>query len=294
MTTKAIIITASALAVFLLSCQKKEEQTDLRPEYIKVYDNDAQKPVDNIQIPLDGVQDGKIHVRSNIGLEWKYFVAPNALPGNDWLTIKSVELEEPGHLVVTYDAASLLALNSLEQRGGHLSLSSPDASLGKFIPVRQGFEKYSLNVFPDKEGGVLTITGDEEYTTEACEDLIADYFDYIAFNAWATTDNPFLSKNITLDITVSGAVFQATGLQTYRINVPIGQGAGKDNYKYLLIMGDGKRISADTHFTFSVANDDRVFVHIANFDAYKVTQAEMGELFEDEDFEEEEEGGDWI
>lgn len=294
MRTKAIIITASALSVFLFSCQQKEEQTVLRSEYIQVYDNDAPKPVDNIQIPFDGVQDGKIHVLSNVDLEWRYFVNQTT-PGNDWLTIKSVELEAPGHLVVTYDAASILALNSLERREGHLTFSCPDVSLGKFLPVRQGYQNQFLEEFSDFEGGCLTITGNETFTTEKYPVLNLDYFDYIAFNAWATTDNPFLGKNITLDVTVSGGKFYDTGLFTYRVNVPLGLGADKSNLKYLLVVGNGKHMSPDTQFTFSVANDDRVYVHIDNFAAYKVTEAEMGELFEDEEFDDEgEEGGDWI
>jgi hypothetical protein len=106
-------------------------------------------------------------------------------------------------------------------------------------------------------------------------------------------ENEFLSKNITLDITVSGGKFYDTEFTTYRINVPVGTGAEKSNLKYLLVMGNGERMSSKTHFTFSTFNDDQVYVHIDNFAAYKVTEAEMSELFEDEDFEEEDEP-DWI
>ena len=51
-------------------------------------------------------------------------------------------------------------------------------------------------------------------------------------------------------------------------------------------------MSNKTHFIFSVANDDLVNVHIDNFAAYKVTEAELGYLFQDEDFEDEDEP-DW-
>ena len=46
-------------------------------------------------------------------------------------------------------------------------------------------------------------------------------------------------------------------------------------------------------FTFSTANDDLVYVHIDNFAAYKVTEAEMGILITDEYFDEDGEV-DWI
>ena len=121
---------------------------------------------------------------------------------------------------------------------------------------------------------------------------IADYYDYISFNAWAESENEFPSRNITLDVTVSGGKFHATGLTTYRINVPLGTGPDKDNLKYLLLVGNGQRMSNKTHFIFSVANDELVYVHIDNFAAYKVTEAELGYLFQDEDFEDEDEP-DW-
>ena len=75
--------------------------------------------------------------------------------------------------------------------------------------------------------------------------------------------------------------------------IPIGTAADKSNFKYLLVMGNDGHMSPKTHFTFSVANDNDVFVHIDNFAAYKVTEAEMGFLFDNEEFDEEEEV-DWI
>ena len=115
-----------------------------------------------------------------------------------------------------------------------------------------------------------------------------------SFNAWAVTSNEFLSKNITLDITISGGLFYDINQTTYRVNVPIGTGAETSNLQYLLLMGNDDRMSSKTYFTFSVNNDDQVFVHVDNFAAYQVTPADMGELFIDEDFEEEDDGGDWV
>lgn len=288
-----LLLLYASLAVTLSACDKGGEvEAPLRNEFIKVYETSAEKTVNDIQIPFDGVQDGKIHVLTNVELQWKYFVSQSATY-SDWFQINSVEKIEPGHIVVSYDAASILALNSLERREGKLSFSCPSQSLGKFLSIRQGYERKFLEEFSEEADGCITITGQQSFTTEEYPSFNSDYFDYISFNAWAETDNEFLSKNITLDVTVSGGRFYETGFTTYRVNVPLGTAPEKSNLKYLLLVGDGVRMSPKTKFTFSTANDDDVFVHIDNFSAYRVTEAEMGVLYDDEDIEFEEED-DWI
>ncbi|MBO4475415.1 MAG: hypothetical protein J5737_01650 [Bacteroidales bacterium] len=293
MNKKSLLLLCTSVASVLCAC--KGNEVDLRPvrsEFIKVYEVSEKKTVDNIQVPFEGVQDGKIHVLTNVGLEWKYLVNQTET-GTDWFRIKSVDEVEPGHIVVTYDAASILPLNSIERRSGRLSFSCPSQSLGKFLPIRQGYERKFVEEFSSEPGECITITGDETFITKEYPSFSADYYDYISFNAWAETTNEFLSKNITLDVTVSGGKFYETGLTTFRVNVPLGTGPDENNLKYLLLVGDGQHMSAETKFTFSTANDDEVYVHIDNFSAYKVTEAEMGYLFDDEAFEGDEEV-DWI
>lgn len=291
---KSSLLFLCASAAFVL-CACNGNKVDLRPvrsEFINVYEVSKEKTVDNIQIPFKGVQDGKIHILSNVSLEWKYYVNQTET-GTDWFQIKSVEEVEPGHVVVTYDAASILPLNSIERRSGHLSLSCPSQSMGKFLPIRQGYELKFVEEFSSEPGECITITGDETYITKEYPSFSADYYDYISFNAWAETTNEFLSKNITLDVTVSGGKFYETGMTTYRFNVPLGTAPDENNLKYVLLVGLDQHMSPETKFTFSTDNDVDVHVHIDNFSAYKVTEAEMGYLFEDEEFE----GGedvDWI
>ena len=280
------------IAALFCSCQKEVTEATTRNEYITVYETSPDEPLDAIQVPFAGVQDGQIHVLSNVDLQWKYFVNQTA-KYKDWFTIKSVDEVEPGHMVITYDAESLLDLNSLEWRGGRLSLMCPDQSLGKFLSVDQGHDLIFAEPFDSESQGYLTLTGKQNYVTEEYPVLNTDYYDYISFNAWATTDNEFLSKSITLDVTISGGLFYDTGLTTFRVNVPVGDGPDKSNFKYLLIQGNGERLSANTKFTFSTANDDLVYVHVDNFSAYKVTEADIFNMFGDEDYLEEEES-EWI
>ena len=291
MNNKALILWVCVAAIFC-SCQKEVTDAPTRNEYIKVYETTPDKLVDAIRVPLGGAQDGQIHILSNVDFQWKYYVSQTATYP-DWFTIKSVEEVEPGHTLITYDAESLLDLNSLEWRGGRLTLSCPEQSLGKFLTVDQGHDVIFTEPFDSEPQGRLTITGKKSYTTEEYPILNTDYYDYIAFNAWATSENEFLSKNITLDVTISGGLFSDTKLKTYRVNVPLGDGPDKSNLKYLLIEGEGERLSNKTKFTFSTANDDFVYVNVDNFTAYKVTEADILNMFGDEDYLEEEEP-DWI
>lgn len=288
MNNKALILLVS-IAALLCSCTV---DVPTRDEYIKVYETTPDQLVDGIQVPFAGVQDGQIHILSNVELQWKYFMSQTAVY-KDWFKIKSVEEVEPGHTVITYDAESLLDLNSLEWRGGRLSFSCPEKSLGKFLTVDQGHDVIFSEPFDSEPQGVVTLTGKQSYMTEEYPVLNTDYYDYISFNVWATSDNDFLSKSITLDITISGGLFYDTELTTFRVNVPLGDGPDKSNFKYLLIQGKGERLSANTKFTFSTANDDLVYVHVDNFAAYKVTEADIFNMFGDEDYLEEEES-DWI
>ena len=214
MNKTSLLLLCTSVASVLCAC--KGNEVDLRPvrsEFIKVYEVSEKKTVDNIQVPFEGVQDGKIHVLTNVDLEWKYFVDQTAT-GTDWLQIKSVEEVEPGHIVVTYDAASILPFNSIDRRSGRLSFSCPSQSLGKFLPIRQGYDRKFVEEFSSEPGECITITGDETYITKEYASFSSDYYDYISFNAWAETTNEFLSKNITLDVTISGGKFYETGLKT--------------------------------------------------------------------------------
>lgn len=285
-------------AALLCSCSGKEAvETKTRDEFIKVYTESPDKLVDNIQVPLQGIQDGQIHVLTNVDLQWKFFMNQNT-EDKDWIQIKSVEEVEKGHHVITYDAESLLEYNTLEWRGGRLSFSCPEQSLGKFMRVDQGHDPIFAETFDSEPQGNVMLTGKQTHTTGEYPVLNADFYDYISFNVWAETSNEFLSKNITLDVKITGGIFYDTKLNSFRVNVPVGTGPDKSNLKFLLIEGNNyERFSDKTKFTFSTANDDLVYVHIDNFRAYKVTEAELINIYGNEDDllgGDEGDGEDWI
>ena len=295
MNKQTLTILWVCIAALLCSCSGKEGTASTRDEFIKVYTESPDKLIDNIQVPLQGVQDGQIHVLTNVDLQWKFFMNQDT-EDKSWIQIKSVEEVEKGHLLITYDAESLLDNNTLEWRGGRLSLSCSELSLGKFMRVDQGHDPIFTETFDSESQGNLKVTGKQTYTTQEYPVLNSDFYDYISFNVWAETTNDFLSKNITLDVKIDGGIFYETKLNTFRVNVPLGTGPDKSNLRYLLIEGnDYERFSDKTKFTFSTANDDLVYVHVDNFRAYKVTEAELVNIYGNEDdLLGGDEGEDWI
>lgn len=286
-----------AFSLCLWSCEKRSVDNGLsgqtRPEYIEAVDGSTNKAIDNLQVPLDGIKDGTLHIMSNVPMDqltWKYFMSQD-VAYRTWFTIKDAREVEPGHLVITYDAESLLELNSLEKRESKLSFHCESLLLGKFLNVTQGYSQQFFDTFDSQDGGNLTLADKATYTSSA-HNLSADYYDYISFNAWAEAEDiGHLSKNITLDVTVDGGEFFDNGRKTFRVNVPVGTQAEKTNLKYLLLHNGGERMGTKTKFTFSVENDDLVKVHVDNFGCYKVMPAELVDIYEDEEFHDE--GEDW-
>lgn len=270
------------------SCAQKPRVEILRDDFISVYEQNPERTVDNIQVPFDGAEDAKINVVSNRPLEWVYRV------GNDqqdpaWFQIKEVKDMGDGHMEITYDAASILELNTLERRQGYLSFSNADAYLGKFLAIRQG---YTLQYEEDfgSLGGTLSLTGKQTYKTEELSIINRDYYDYVSFNAYAEVNTEFLDHNITLDVTITGGKFESIDRTTYRLSIPVGDKPQKENLHFMLLSNGGQLMSSKTTLTFSVANDEGVTVHIDNLHLYKVSEAELHD-FSDEEFDDSEE---WI
>lgn len=280
------VILAACAAVS--SCMQEARREILRDDYITVYEQNPQRTVDNIQVPFDGAADAKINILYSQPLDWVYRVNPDQ-EDPLWFQIKDVRNLGDGHMEITYDAASILELNTLERRQGYLSFSSENSFLGKFLTIRQG---YTLQYEEDFGflGGELLLSGKQTYTTEELAVINKDLYDYVSFNAYAEVNTEFLDNNITLDVTIKGGKFDAIDRTTYRVSVPLGDKAQKENLHFMLLSNGGELMSPKTTLTFSVANDEGVTVHIDNLNLYKVSEAELHDL-SDEEFDDSEE---WI
>lgn len=276
------------VAIAASSCEQKGRVDILRDDFISVYEQNPQKTVDNIQVPFDGVTDAKINVLSNLPLDWVYRVN-NDQEDPAWLQIKEVKDLGDGHMEITYDAASILELNTLERRQGYLSFSSEYAFMGKFLTIRQGYVLQYEEDFGSL-GGTLSLSGKQTYTTEELAIINRDYYDYVSFNAYAEVNTEFLDNNITLDVTIHGGKFDGIDRTTYRVSIPLGDKPEKENLHFMLLSNGGELMSSKTTLTFSVENDEGVTVHVDNLHLYKVSEAELHDL-SDEDFDDSEE---WI
>lgn len=276
----------------LVSCEPKEtEEKPLREEFITVYDET--KPnvtLDEVRIPIKGVQDGKLHVLTNVDLNMSYNE-----PG--WFVIKDVQEVDSGHKVITYDASSMIGDNSLDLRSGNLSFSCPEKYFGKFMKISQGYDQVWEETFSDGNG-TLRLAGNLKWTTPELSAIASHYYDYLSFNAWAEATGDITGRNITLDVTVSGgAVFSEINRTTYRINVPLGDGPDGNNLRWLMLSSGGKIMNAQTTLTFSVHNPSGVTVSVTNVRVYKVTESDYEDFWEDEEEFNDDNGSDdddWI
>ena len=281
----ALLLSASAL----LSCNKKEEP--LRTDYIKVWLTNPDKTVEDLQIPFDGTDDGCFHVQSNVDFETRFMDPPDGSGG--WFHITSVENVEPGHLKVSYTADSMLGGNSLDRRTCKYSVANPSLFLGKFLSIRQGYSQVYSDNFDDKGGYVTLQAGMAPYTTPYLSALNVTFYDYVSLNVWAESSILVDNINITMDVTVEGgAVVDNINRPSYRINVPLGTGPSASNMKWFLLSNQGQRLSDKTRLTFSVVNPSGVTVRFTNLKLYKVSEAEIENLADDEEFNFDDD--DWI
>lgn len=275
-------------AVPLVSCEHvRSVDTPLRSEQISVYTSENPGVmVNNIQVPFSGVQDGEVHIITDVDYNMEYMVDPS-LAGEDseWFRIKEIRNVAPNHKVVTYDASSLVGTNTLARRSGTMSLMSPSLYFGKILSVRQGYTVTYDKGFDPAMGQSVSLSGNMSYTTLALNNCNLHYYDYISFNAFATTEYDPEGVIITIDVDIPEGQphFDANGAKSIRLNVPVGTEAGGDNLRYLLISNGGNRIGAGLKLRFSTKNPAGTTVHLENIRVYKVSEAELEDLVDDEE-----------
>ena len=273
--------------VGLASCEKKPRGETLRPEYISVYEKSPDMTVDEIQVPFSGAQDAEIHVVSDLDLQWRYLADP-AMEDPQWLTVKTVEEVEKGHWIVKYDAKSILENNSLGRRTGKLSFSNAEAFMGKFINIRQGYVEEYADDFADRDIGALVLSGKEVFTTDTLKIVNKDYYNYVSFNAYAYRSDNESMENVKLNVTVEGGPsFKEIDRETYTVSVPLGFAPAASNLRYMLMWNDGKVMGSKVRLKFSVDNPDGTEVMIDNLHIYKVSEAELDNIVDDEEYEDE-------
>lgn len=265
------LIFATLSALMLISCNK---ETNLRQEYINVYHNGSQNAVSSISVPPAGIEDGVIDVHTNAPLDISYRQAFDS-DENTWFMIKSVESVGDDCMRIRYCASSLIEKNSIDLRTGTISLSNSSLYLGKYLPVRQGYD-----LVKEVSSSVDLIDEKGTYTTEKITDLNKSTSAIVSFNAYAQTGYEAGGKNISLDIELrGGAVFNGSGRTSFRVNVKTGTDPDSSNFHYLLFANeDLSLLSQDTMLHFSVKNPKGTVVYVSNIKIYKVKDADLGDL----------------
>lgn len=279
-----IALCAAALA----SCEHvRSVETPLRSEQISVYTSEnPDVMINNIQVPFTGTDNGEIHILTDVQYSLDYLVDPSlSSVDSDWFRIKEVKDIASNHKVVVYEASSLLESNNLGRRSGTMSLMCPSIYFGKILAVRQGYTVTYDVGFDGAAGSSLSLSGNMAYTTSALNSCNLHYYDYISFNAYAATEYDPAGVIITIDVQIAEGAphFDANGAKSIRLNVPVGTQAGSENLHYLLISNGGDRIGGGMKLRFSTQNPEGTTVHFENLRVYKVSEAELEDLVDDEE-----------
>lgn len=282
-----IFVTAFCVSAAIQSCN----MTDAVPEAFIAVKSDQSASVSNLQLPFDGVENGCLNVVHSVDVEWKYEPAPSAADG-DWFKVTSVKTVSKTEFVIEYSAESMASCNSLERRTGVLSIVGPDSFAGKFINVRQGYDKIYENLFKDQPDGCKILGGRVTYTTPETDAFKDVCNTYISFNAWTESSAGDAPAAINVRIE-GGAVFDDFGSAECRVAIGGSSQASPDNFHCLLSSNGGKVMNASTRFVFSADTPDGTIVKLANVRLYKVSEAERQDMSDDDEEWIDDDGENW-
>lgn len=288
------LLLISGLTLLAASCQNfGAKDGPVRPDAISIYTESPDKTLSGIQVPLEGVEDGTIHiVTTDANVETPVYVADPSLQSSDydWLTIKSIEPWKNGEILMHYSAKSLLSDEKITKRGGQIYVTNPATALGRYINISQGYTLIYENFFDETKEGYLVIPEGGSYETEICAQLANTYYDYVSFNAWIETDKLDQSTTYAVTLSSESALFDPIRQHRYSVSASTASDAS-GSFRYVLIGNGGVKLGGETTIVFSnESNPAGARLCIDNLRYYKISEGEIEDLFEEEeiDFEENE------
>ena len=264
---------ALAAGLALGACSSSGGYEDvLRPERIRVYELNAGDDLSVVILPVEGIEDGEIHVVTDVDVDITYEASDPS-----WLTIDQVERTAADHYVVHYTVPALS--NPLDRRYGMLNIAAPSLFLGSFVTLQQGYSvRYAA------PSATQTLQAGESWTSAYAEGIRSDYNDFIAFNAWAPEGS---SSNRLLVEIIGEGTFRDTGQRSRIVEVPAGKSASAGNWHYFRVHNDGERMDADFQVRLSAADaGEAVRLQFARFKIYRITTSQAASIEDDNEVDE--------
>ena len=263
----------------ILSCSKKDDSPR-----IEVLSQDGRALLKTLAVPLEGGS-FTLTAKSMSSLDIFYEQSPDA---QEWFKLLDVSREQDGLYKVKCSAAPLE--NTLDLRSGSLNFSSPEDCLGKFLNVRQGYEKVWQETYPKMQDGVLVLSPGESWQSDFISGISSIKKGYISLQARIdpTQEEDDLSGILCVEL-LGGGVFSEIERSTYQIDVPLSSSFSPSSFQKLIIYNSGRVFSSESSIILTVPASASAPVMIDNLSVYELPADEAGidAISDDDEYDDE-------
>ena len=263
----------------ILSCSNKDDGPR-----IEVLSQDGRALLKTLAVPLEGGS-FTLTAKSMSSLDIFYEQSPDA---QEWFKLLDVSREQDGLYKVKCSAAPLE--NTLDLRSGSLSFSSPEDCLGKFLNVRQGYEKVWQETYQKMQDGVLVLSPGESWQSDFISGISSIKKGYISFQARIdpTQEEDDLSGILCVEL-LGGGLFSEIERGVYQIDVPLSPSFSPSSFQKLIIYNSGRVFSSESSIILTVPASASAPVIIDNLSVYELPADEAGidAISDDDEYDDE-------
>lgn len=250
--------------VLFLSCAKEGEAPR-----ILVQKADGTSLTSTLTLPLEG---GSVFLRAKASASLDIFYEQAQDEVGGWFVLEEIDTVSQGEYLVTCSVQPLTG--TLDLRHGTLGFSAPDAFIGRFLDVRQGYERIFLEEFSSLDQKELLLKPGESWESGLLTGISAIKDAWLAFDARAEAQADSNMVNIPVLVEmVGGATFPDIARVECMTDVSIAGGFSPDGYRKLHIFNGGVVFSSESKVRISLPEEAGAAVHIDNLSIYEIPVA---------------------
>ena len=272
-TLKTFVLCLAALS---FSCAKEDDT-----QRIQVLASDGSSLVSTLALPVEGGS-FTLKVKSVSDLDIFYEQAQDTEEG--WFTLEETIRTEPGEYLVRCSAKPLVS--TLDLRNGTLCFSAPDACIGKFLDVRQGYERVLQEAFSGQTGKQLTLAPGEVWESGLLTGISSVKDAWLTFEARAESGLSYLPLHVEL---IGGATFPDIARTVCVTDIAPAAQFTPESFCKLHIYNGGVVFSSETRIRLSLQSDAGASLCLDNLTIYNIPVARdgiIGDLDDEEIIEE--------
>ena len=253
-----IICTVLVLGA-VLSCSKK----DGGPR-IEVLSQDGKSLLKTLAVPVEGGT-FTLTAKSKSSLDIFYEQSPDA--DAEWFKLLDVTDESAGTYLVKFSVAPLES--TLDLRNGTLSFSAPSENIGKFLDVRQGYNRIWQETFSKMPDGVLVLAPGESWEGGAIAGISSLKNAYVSFQARVGQDSADEFTPLSVGL-LGGGLFREIERDAYVTDVERASSFEPRCFHKMNIYNAGLVFSSESALVLTVPVSAKTSVIIDNLSVYEL------------------------